>query len=95
MTTVGVDYKSLTVEVDEKRIKLEIWDTAGQERFRAITVQYWRTALGIFLLYCITDRRTFENCKGWLEAIRETALEHVEIMLVGNRVRVKYLVFIL
>lgn len=37
ITTIGIDFKIRTVEIDGKRVKLQIWDTAGQERFRTIT----------------------------------------------------------
>ena len=37
ITTIGIDFKIRTIELDGKRIKLQIWDTAGQERFRTIT----------------------------------------------------------
>jgi len=93
--TVGLDFKNLTVEVNVKRIKLQIWDTAGQERFRSISKQYWRDALGIFILYDIRRKNTLKNCESWLEDIRKTALEHVEIILVGNLVRVDPIVFII
>ena len=44
ITTVGIDYKYKFVEIDGKRVRLEIWDTAGQERFKAITRSYLRGA---------------------------------------------------
>lgn len=40
ITTIGVDFKIRTVEIDGQRVKLQIWDTAGQERFRTITSTY-------------------------------------------------------
>ena len=42
ITTIGIDFKIRTVELDGKRVKLQIWDTAGQERFRTITTAYYR-----------------------------------------------------
>ena len=47
----GIDFKIRTVEIDNKRCKLQIWDTAGQERFRTITTAYYRGAMGILVVY--------------------------------------------
>ncbi|WRX13834.1 Small GTPase - like 10 [Theobroma cacao] len=55
ISTIGVDFKIRTVELDGKTIKLQIWDTAGQERFRTITSSYYRGAHGIICLFPIKN----------------------------------------
>jgi len=65
ITTIGIDFKIRTIELDGKRVKLQIWDTAGQERFRTITTAYYRGAMGILLVYDVTDERSFNSeCLG-------------------------------
>mmetsp|Transcript_27256 Transcript_27256/g.82811 ORF Transcript_27256/g.82811 Transcript_27256/m.82811 type:complete len:93 (+) Transcript_27256:44-322(+) len=51
LPTIGIDFKVKTVQIEGKRVKLQIWDTAGQERFRTITQAYYRGAMGILLIY--------------------------------------------
>lgn len=81
----GIDFKVRTIDVDGKKIKLQIWDTAGQERFRTITTAYYRGAMGIMLVYDITNEKSFENIKNWIRNIEENASADVEKMLLGNK----------
>ena len=85
MTTVGLDFKIRTVEVDGKVVKLQMWDTAGQERFRPITSSYYRGAQGIVVVYGLDDKKSFENVKQWVEEIDRYAGEGVVKLLVGNK----------
>lgn len=85
ISTIGIDFKLRTIEVEGKRVRLQIWDTAGQERFHAISVSYYRSAIGIMLVYDITNRRSFENIAKWLRNIDEHAKEDVIKLLVGNK----------
>ena len=66
-----IDFKIRTIEMDGKRVKLQIWDTAGQERFRTITQAYYRGAMGILLVYDVTDRQSFENIRNWIKNIKQ------------------------
>ncbi|KIO16620.1 hypothetical protein M407DRAFT_231220 [Tulasnella calospora MUT 4182] len=85
ITTIGIDFKIRTIELDGKRIKLQIWDTAGQERFRTITTAYYRGAMGILLVYDVTDERSFANIRTWHANIEAHASEGVNKILVGNK----------
>jgi small GTP-binding protein len=61
--TIGIDFKIRTVEIHNMRCKLQIWDTAGAERFHSITTSFYRGAMGILLVYDITDERSFANIR--------------------------------
>lgn len=83
--SVGIDFKIRTIELDGKKIKLQIWDTAGQERFRTITTAYYRGAMGIMLVYDTTNEKSFENIKNWIRNIEDHASSDVEKMILGNK----------
>lgn len=85
ITTIGIDFKIRTIELDGKKIKLQIWDTAGQERFRTITTAYYRGAMGILMVYDVTDEKSFVNIRNWMRNIEQHASEDVNKLLVGNK----------
>lgn len=95
MNSIGVDFKLKNIDIDEKKVKLQIvseirhliyqWDTAGQERFRTITTSYYKGAQAIVIVYDITDRDSFEHVKNWMADVDKFAKEGVLRILVGNK----------
>ncbi|XP_060111479.1 ras-related protein Rab-2B isoform X2 [Heteronotia binoei] len=83
--TIGVEFGSRMISIDNKKIKLQIWDTAGQESFRSITRSYYRGAAGALLVYDITRRETFNHLNSWLEDARQHSSSHMVFMLIGNK----------
>jgi small GTP-binding protein len=73
------------LEVNGKKVKLQIWDTAGQERFKNITASYYRGGNGVLVVYDITDRESFENLNSWLIEIEKNANKNVYKLLIGNK----------
>jgi len=85
ITTIGIDFKIKTIQLDDKKIKLQIWDTAGQERFRTITTAYYKGAMGILLVYDVTDEQSFQNIRNWIRNIEQHAADNVDKILIGNK----------
>uniref|UniRef100_A0A4X2LD10 Ras-related protein Rab-43 n=1 Tax=Vombatus ursinus TaxID=29139 RepID=A0A4X2LD10_VOMUR len=84
-STIGVDFTMKTLEIQGKRVKLQIWDTAGQERFRTITQSYYRSANGAILAYDITKRSSFLSVPHWIEDVRKYAGANIVQLLIGNK----------
>ena len=83
--TIGVDFKVKTLEINNKRVKMQIWDTAGQERFRTVVSTYFRGAHGILLLYDVTNKDSFKNLENWLIEIEKNSNQKVLKILIGNK----------
>ena len=71
ITTIGVDFKIKTQDINNKKIKLQIWDTAGQERFRNIVSSYYRGGQAVFIVYDVTDRESFDHLIFWMREIEK------------------------
>ena len=84
-TTIGYDFWSKFFEQDDKLIQVHLWDTTGQEKYRSLIKNYYRKAVGAFLVYDITKQETFERLPKWLEELKENWEPGWEIMLVGNK----------
>ena len=86
LATIGIDFKTKTLNINNQEIKLKIWDTAGQERFRNITTQYYKGADGIVLVYDLTDEASYEKIKDWMDQIlSNTQQEEIGLVLLGNK----------
>lgn len=90
-STIGVEFATRSIVVNNKTIKAQIWDTAGQERYRAITSAYYRGAVGALLVYDIAKHLTYENVERWLRELRDHADQNIVIMLVGNKSDLRHL----
>tara|TARA_B110000503_G_C6943803_1_gene328081 strand:+ start:180 stop:419 length:240 start_codon:yes stop_codon:yes gene_type:complete len=68
--TVGVEFGSYLIKVEDKILKLQVWDTAGQESFKSITKIFYRGAHVVILTYSIINGLSFDNIKEWLKDVR-------------------------
>ncbi len=87
LSTIGFDFKFKMVELKNgKKVKVQLWDTAGQERFRTIAKSYYKGAHGIILVYDVTNQKSFDNIKNWVNQIKEEASSKVCIILIANKI---------
>ena len=84
-STVGVEFGTKMLKIDNYDVKAQIWDTAGQERYRAITSAYYKGAKGVLIVYDITKKNTFENVDKWLNDFKMKCDEDAAIIIVGNK----------
>jgi Ras-related protein Rab-6A len=83
--TIGIDFLSKTMYLEDRTVRLQLWDTAGQERFRSLIPSYIRDSSVAVIVYDITDRASFLNSSKWIEEVRTERGNDVVIMLVGNK----------
>ncbi|KAF8329843.1 ras-domain-containing protein [Cantharellus anzutake] len=85
---LGVEFgsKLIRIEDENKTIKLQCWDTAGTEAFRSITRSYYRGAAGALLVFDVTSRQSFTNCRVWLADIRAHADPNLTCLLLANKI---------
>ena len=85
MSSIGVDFKTKQIELDEHSIKMQIWDTAGHEKFRTITTSYYKSAQAIIILYDITQKSSFDHIRNWITEIDKFGKQGVLKVIVGNK----------
>ena len=84
-TTIGVEFGTKNIIINNKRIKIQIWDTAGQERYRSITSAYYKGAKGALIVYDITRKNTFDNIDKWITDLKLNSDKNICIIILGNK----------
>ncbi|XP_066932887.1 uncharacterized protein [Clytia hemisphaerica] len=90
-STIGVDFATKSVIIDDKVVKVQIWDTAGQERFRSISRVFYNGALAAMVTYDITNSSSFANITTWMNEVRKHTSEEIALMMVGNKMDLRHL----
>ena len=84
--TIGVDMCYKDTKIDGQLIRLQFWDTCGEERYKSITCAYYKKAVGAFVVYDITSKKSFESIDNWIEVLNnECGNENIVIILLGNK----------
>ena len=86
MITIGMDFLTCNLELDNKIFKLRLWDTAGSEKFRSVTRGYYSNTCYALIVYDITDDSSFNSVKQWIEDVQSFANKDTNLVLVGNKV---------
>ncbi|KAJ1883437.1 GTPase Ryh1 [Coemansia sp. RSA 1722] len=83
--TIGIDFLSKTMYLEDRTVRLQLWDTAGQERFRSLIPSYIRDSSVALVIYDITNRESFSQTSKWIDDVRAERGNDVIIVLVGNK----------
>jgi len=87
--TIGADFLTKEVVVDERLVTMQIWDTAGQERFQSLGVAFYRGADACVLVYDLTNLKSFDNCESWRDEFLIQAgprdPENFPFVVLGNK----------
>jgi Ras-related protein Rab-6A len=83
--TIGIDFLSKTMYLEDRTVRLQLWDTAGQERFRSLIPSYIRDSSVAVVVYDVSNRASFLNTAKWVEDVRAERGNDVVICLVGNK----------
>lgn len=84
-TTIGVDFKVSTLQIEGKIVKLQLWDTAGQDRYRNIVSSYYRGAHGVILMFDLTSPETFSRVEEWYEESQKYLATQIPRLIIGNK----------
>jgi Ras-related protein Rab-6A len=83
--TIGIDFLSKTMYLDDRTIRLQLWDTAGQERFRSLIPSYIRDASAAVIIYDVTSRQSFQSVDKWVEDMRSERGTEAVLLIAGNK----------
>ena len=83
--TLGIDFLSHNVQIDDKLFNLELWDTAGSEKFRSISKGYYKNTVCAIIMYDITEVRSFNSVRMWIEDCKSYTNKNTDMILIGNK----------
>ena len=84
-TTVGFEFFTFNVQIENKYIKLQIWDTCGQEIYRSLISSFYKNSSLAMMVYQIDSMESFNNISNWLKEIKSQSSPDIKIFLVGNK----------
>ena len=85
-TTIGFEFFSFHIKIDEKIVKLQIWDTCGQEVYRSLISNFYRNTSLAIIVYAVNNKQSFENIGIWLKELKINSNPDVKLFLIGNKI---------
>ena len=83
--TVGFEFFTFNIRINDKNIKLQIWDTCGQEAYRSLITSFYRNASLAILVYSIDNQNSYNNIEAWLNEIKSQSNPDTKTFLIGNK----------
>ena len=84
--TVGFEFFTFNLKINDKIVKLQIWDTCGQEIYRSLISNFYRNTSLAILVYSVSSEISFQNVDMWLKELRTNAAPDVKVILIGNKI---------
>ena len=87
-STISVNFENKKLKIDPfTELSMQIWDTAGQERFRSLTASYLRESNGIFIVFDLSDKKSFDDLISWFEEINKAEINQKNCVkiVIGNK----------
>ena len=88
--TVGFEFLTFILKLDEKIVKLQIWDTCGQEAYRSLISGFYRNASLAMIVYSIESRESFAHINTWLKDVHLLCNPDVKVFLIGNKADLEF-----
>jgi len=84
--TVGFEFFTFNIKINEKIIKLQIWDTCGQELYRSLITNFYRNSSLAIIVYAVNNKDSFEDADMWLRELRTHSNPDAKVFLIGNKI---------
>ncbi len=86
LTTIGFEFFTFNIRLDNKVVKLQIWDTCGQELYRSLITNFYRNTSLAIMVYSINSKESFENIEIWIRELRRHSSPDSKVILIGNKI---------
>ena len=85
-STIGFQFFSFHVKINDKILKLQIWDTCGQEIYRSLITNFYRSTALAIICYSVTDKKSFEETEIWLKQVKSNSDPDCKVFLIANKI---------